>query len=575
VSTRSKRSDTGRFVVVLATLLVLLAVVALRLVWLQVVAAPAYAEKAEKQRLRDITIPARRGTIYDRDGEPLAMTVDAKTVYGTPFQVKDKVGTATAIAGVLGGDPAEYQAKLSRKSGFVYIARKVDARVAADLEALELEGIGFLDDSKRVYPGGSLACQILGFVGIDDQGLAGIEAEYDSLLSGKPGILLAERDPFGRPIPGGVIRSEDAVAGDGLVLTIDKDIQYQTQLELAAAVKKWNAKSGSVIVMDPQTGEIYAMASTPYFDPNEYGKAPAAATRNKAACDTYEPGSTMKSLTAASVLDKGLFTPESKLVLPPTLKVAGRTIHESHPRGTVEWTLTEIVTHSSNVGAVRLGQALGPQGLYDYFSKFGLLERTGLDFPGEGRGWMPAPGQWSATSMANIPFGQGVSVTPIQLCRAFTALANQGEIVTPHFLKSLPDDPGAEPQWETRRAISQSAAASATQVLSAVVTDGTGKAAAVSGFTVAGKTGTAQKAENGSYAAGKYVGSFIGYLPAEDPRLLIIVSLDEPRNAIYGGTIAAPTFSALARFSVSHLKILPPPASESTPTADTSVTTSP
>lgn len=536
----------------------LLAVIAGRLFWVQVVAAPAYAAKATQQRMRDIEITPHRGTIYDRQGQPLATSVAAKTVYAAPNTVKDKIGVARALSSVLGGDEKSYEAKLSKKTGFVYIARKVEMDKAKQLEALKLEGIGLLDDSKRVYPSGTLACQVLGFVGVDGEGLAGIEKRYDSLLSGRPGRLLGERDPYGRPITGGAQQTIDPVDGHDIVLTLDKDIQAEAQSELEEAVKKWAAKGGSVVVMDPRDGEILAMASTPSFDPNDYQHAKAAQIRNRPVSDAYEPGSTMKSMTAASVIDKGILTPKSKFHLPPTLTVAGRTIHDAEGRGSVDWTLTEIVTNSSNVGAVKVGMKLGKAGLYAYFSKFGLTEATGVDFPGEARGWLPEPSQWSASSIANIPFGQGVSMTPLQLARAIGAIANHGVLETPHFLLSVPGE-DTTIAWRTRRSISATAAATTVGMLKHVVTEGTGKAAAISGYTVAGKTGTAQVAlpNGGGYASGRYISSFIGFFPADDPHLLIEVKLDEPGNAIFGGVVAAPTFATLAQFSADHLKIAP------------------
>ena len=563
---KNRPSKGGRFTFLLFAFAMLLLAVTARLVWIQLIAAPRYSALATSQRMRDMELPARRGTIYDREGEPLAVSVDAKTVYAAPNTVKDKQGTADALASLLGGDAKVYLKKLERDSGFVYIARKVDMESATALEAMKLEGIGFLDDSRRMYPSGELACQVLGFVGMDGGGLAGIEKRYDDVLGGRPGVLLGERDPYGRQIPGGVQKSIDSVDGHDIVLTIDKDIQYHAQVELAAAVKKWQAKSGSVVVMNPQTGEIYAMASTPGYNPNDFSKADASAFRNRPISDAYEPGSTIKSLTAAAVLDKGIFTPQSKLKLPPTLQVAGRTIHESHPRPPVTWTVTDIVTNSSNVGAVMLGMKLGKTGLYDYFSRFGLTEATGVDYPGEARGWLPEPSLWSNSSIANIPFGQGVSTTALQLVRAIGAIANEGVLVTPHFLLEVPQQPDFKPVWPQRRAISQKAAADTTGVLARVVTEGTGAQAAVSGYTVAGKTGTAQVAlSNGrGYAKGTYIASFIGYLPADDAQVLISVKLDEPRKAIYGGTVAAPVFSSLGAFAVAHLKIPPSTPSSAT-----------
>lgn len=544
-----------------------------RLVHLQVFAAPAYAEKARAQRMRDVTISPRRGTIYDREGEPLAVSIEARTVYATPRAVKNKARTAATISKVLGIDKARVLKALQRDSHFAYIARKVDLERARQLEAMQIKGIGFLDDSRRTYPSGATACQLLGFVDVDDIGQEGLEKQYDRVLAGTPGELLAERDPYGRPIPGGIVRSIDPINGDDVVLTVDKDIQDRAQTELAAAVKQFKAKAGSVVIMNPRSGEIYAMASAPLFDANEYKTADPAAKRNRPVTDAYEPGSTMKSLTAASVIDKGLFKPTSKFVLPPSLRIGNRTIGEAHGRGTVTWTLTEIVTHSSNIGAVKLGQALKVKGLYSYLCRFGMNERTGVDFPGEVKGWLPAAKDWSALSMANIPFGQGVSMTPLQIDRAISGIANYGLMPTPHFLLSLPQSPDEKRVWPTKRAISEEAAHTSTSILCDVVTEGTGGSAKVPGYSVAGKTGTAQKVREGTrgYAGGCYVGSFIGYLPAEDPQLLISVILDEPTNGYYGGVTAAPTFSRLGAYAASHLRI-PPSSAIASSTSDASVT---
>jgi cell division protein FtsI (penicillin-binding protein 3) len=542
----------------LVFLTALLAIVGARLAWLQAVQAGELRKTAEKQRLRDIVLPARRGSIFDREGEPLAVTNDAKTIYVVPSQIQDATATAHAVARTLGGDVKEYEARLHRDGSFAYLARKVDLARAAALQRLKIDGIGMIDDARRSYPGGKLACQILGFVGVDDIGLAGIEKQYDGTLAGTPGRIVAERDTQGRIIPGGIVTSIDPVDGQDVYLTIDKDIQFKAQTELAGAVKRFGAKGGSVVVMDPSSGEILASVSTPYFDPNAYGTAKADAMRNKAITDAYEPGSTIKSVTAASAIDAGLFTPASMFHLPPTLRVGDRTIHEAHARGTVDYSLSQIVTHSSNVGAVKIGQALGKARLAAYFGRFGLSRKTGVDFPGEASGWMPPPAAWSLSTMGNVPFGQGLSVTPLQLARALSAIANGGTLVTPHFLlrqASLPATFPASPE----RVISRAAATEATRMLTDVVREGTGMEAAVHGYEVAGKTGTAQKPRVGGvgYMKGVYVASFAGYLPAGNPRILIVVTIDSPTSGLFGGTVAAPAFSRLASFCVSHLRIAP------------------
>ena len=557
---KERPQPAGRFSSVTVMLLVALAVVGARLVYVQVIKGPEFAEAAAEQRTRDITINPQRGFIYDREGEVLAESMEARTIYAVPGAVEDKTAAATAIANAIGGDVATYEEKLSRDSNFVYIARKVDVGQAESLRALEIAGLGFLEDSRRVYPSNELACQVLGFVGVDDEGLSGIELYYEDLLGGSPGRLIGERDTAGRPIPGGVTFEEEAVDGQDIVLTIDKDIQYQVQVALQEAVEKWGAKAGSVVVMDPRNGEILALASYPQFNPNRFGEADEAAFRNRAIVDTYEPGSTIKSLTAAAVIDAGLYGPESLFELPPTIEIGGRTIHESHERAAVSWSLTDIVTQSSNVGAVKLGLALGEDGLYDYFSRFGLTEKTGVDYPGEVKGWLGTTDQWSASSLATITFGQGISVTPLQLTRALAAIANDGDLITPHLLKEAAAETEKAPQLVTKRAISEETARAMRIVLTDVVNEGTGSEAAVPGYEVAGKTGTAQKARTdgrAGYAKGKYVASFSGFLPAEDPRVVIVVNIDEPSNSIYGGTVAAPTFSRIAAYCVEHLKIPP------------------
>lgn len=557
-----KPQRSTRYVFLLALFVAMLIGVGARLVYLQLVAGPAYAAMAYDQRNREMDVPARRGSIYDREGEPLAVSMEARDVYAVPALVVDKEGAAEAIADILGGDSREYLTKLNKDASFVYLARKVEVERADAVKRLDLAGIGFQDDARRVYPSNELACQVLGFVGIDDIGLSGLEKYYDETLAGTPGKTIAEKGPGGIPIPGGVSVQEDAVDGQNIVLTIDKDIQYQAHVELQAAVEKWGAKGGSVIVMDPETGGILAMASTPTFDPNDFASADESAFRNRPVVDVYEPGSTIKSLTAAAVIEEGMYEPDSMFDLPSTLKIGGRTIHESHPRARVDWSLTEIVTNSSNVGAVKLGLALGEDKLYEYFAKFGLTEKTGIDYPGEAKGWLPPTSQWSASSIGNIPFGQGVSVTPLQLARSLTAIATDGQLATPHFLDSLPDSPDTTLVWPRTRAISAETATKMREVMAAVVYEGTGSEAAVEGYTVAGKTGTAQKVRTdgkAGYAAGKYVASFSGFLPVESPAVLIIVTIDEPSNSIYGGTVAAPTFSKLGAYCMEHLKIPPTP----------------
>ncbi len=558
---------------VLALLVLGLVVVSARLVWIQVVSAPAFAQAATTQRLRDVELTPRRGALLDREGEPLAVTKEARSVYASPRLVSDPQGTAVALSGVLGGDSEDYLALLGRPGDFVYIERKVSLEKAQVISGLALPGIGLLDDYERVYPGGTLAAQILGFVGVDDGGLAGLEFYHDPTLAGVSGRLVAERDNAGRILPGTIRVAEDPVDGEDVRLTIDRDIQYEAERALVEAVERWEAKAGSVVVMDPDTGGILAMASVPTFDPNRFGEADPEAVRNRPVTDVYEPGSTMKCMTAAAVLEEGIFEPGSVFDLAPTIEVADRVIHESHERERVRWTLEEIVAYSSNVGAVELGRALGEEDLHSSFTRFGLDEATGVDFPGETKGYLPPLEDWSGSSIGNIPFGQGMSVTVLQLARTLGAVANGGRLVTPHFASDGEHDEGegvadtgaggaadaGEEDPAERRAMSEETAAQMRDILASVVSTGTGGEAAIEGYTVAGKTGTSQKArtDGRGYATGEYVASFAGFLPVEDPELLIVVTVDEPRGSIYGGTVAAPAFRRIGEFAARHLAIAP------------------
>jgi len=547
-------SGSGRFIFLWVAVTLALLAISARLVELHVIEAPAFAKLAEEQRTRDLELLPRRGTIFDREGEPLAISVEARSIYASPRFVKDPVATAKSLSTILGGNAADYEEKLRRDAGFVYIARKVDIERANALKELDLAGIGFLDDSRRVYPFGELAGQVLGFVGVDNIGLTGIEKQYDDVLAGTPGRIIAERDPSGRPIPGGVSHTELPVDGEDIQLTIDKDIQHKAQMVLAETVKSSGAIGGNVIVMNPNDGSIYAMASYPGFDPNNFRSADQGAVRNRVLTDVYEPGSTLKSLTVAAAIDRGLFTPESVFDLPATIQIGGRTIGEARRREFARMDLTEILAVSSNVGSVKLGMAMGPETLYDYFDRFGLNEAPGIDFPGQSRGVLLPVDQWSPSTLGTLTYGQGISLTPMQLARAMCAIANGGTLPAPHLLSSAD---GA--QTTGPRAISESTSATMREMLVSAVTSGTGSAAAMPGYSVAGKTGTALKIkEDGSgYAEGKYIASFAGFLPAGDPQVVILVNIDEPAGNAFGGVVAAPAFRRIAEFVVSHMRISP------------------
>lgn len=551
--------------------------VSARLFFLQVAKGAEYRKEAESQRTITIDLPAKRGQILDRNGDVLADSLEADTVYADPFLIKDPKKAAVLIAPILSMPQEKIEQRLSQNAGFVYLARRVDPRTATRLkkaikefnkkEKLEdrIDGVGFLPETKRVYPLNSVASQVIGFTNIDDQGRAGIELYYDDILKGKPGVMVSERDcVLGCDIPGGKSKQKPPVDGSNIQLTIDKDIQYKVQVELEKTAKDFKAISASAIVMNPTNGEIYAMASAPTFSPNDDTIADPQRTRNRTISDTYEPGSTMKIFTVAGALEENLYSPNDSLYLPATIKVGGRTIRESHARAAKNMTIAEIMQESSNVGAVTIGQRLGKEKLVEYIDRFALTKPTGIDLPGEAVGYMPPLSQWSASTIGNIPFGQGIVVTPLGILRGLSVMANDGVLPDPHLLmKKSPEGDlskkaGKSKAEQAKRSVSPETTGEMREILEKVVTAGTGSGAKVEGYRVAGKTGTAQKPKPGvGYASGAYIGSFMGYVPSRNPQLAIIVAVDEPQGDIYGGTVAAPVFSRIAEYSLRHLKIAP------------------
>lgn len=534
-----------------------------RLVFIQAVEASKYDTLAFKQRLRKIELTPRRGLICDREGQALAVSLDVETVYATPYLIKDPQKAGALLAPILQIDEQALFSKLTRRTGFVYLARKIDQEKADEIRKLKIEGIGFLREGKRCYPFNTLASHLIGFAGMDNRGLAGLELFFNNELQGKPGLLVAERDTAGKLIPGGVQKLYPSIDGNNIVLTIDKDIQHKVELELKACIERHQAKSGSVIVMNPKNGEIYALANWPSYDLNLFSTTPVEAMRNRAVTDVYEPGSTVKVLVAAAALEEQLYQPDSALMLPSALKVADKVIEEAHPRPAGNYSFTDIVTHSYNVGAVLIGMKLGKERIYDYFSNFGLGQKTGIDFLGEAAGYLLPPERWSKTTIANIPFGQGVSMTPLQLLRAISAIANDGLMVKPHLLLKTTDSSNhliREAEEEGgKKVISAATAREMRFIMEKTVSEGTGEAAKINGYRVAGKTGTSQKprTDGRGYETGKYIASFVGFVPALEPELAILVVIDEPQGVYYGGAVAAPVFKNVAEFSLQHLKIPP------------------
>lgn len=549
--------------------------------WVQVIESHSLADQAESQRSSTVEIDPKRGTIFDREGETLAVSVASYDVFVDPslFSSSEASAVATFLATKLSGDEAAYGAAIAKcqtKEGrYVRLAERVspdvrdavrkatrsadgDTESTAAFKKLLRRCVGFTLVYSRAYPAGEVGAQVVGFVGGEDKGTSGLELEYQSILAGKPGLVIGERDTAGNEIPTGDQYVVEPTAGADLVLSLDLDIQYKVQEELAAAVDRYRAKSGSVIVMNPASGEIYASASYPYYDPNNYGEADPNAFHNRAFTDAYEPGSTFKCLSVAAALQSGAVTPSTEFSVPYTIKVGTRKVSDHEWHATETMSVRKIVEVSSNVGTTYIANKMGASSLHEQLVKFGIGVPTGLDYPTSAKGSLDPTSAWSDVSLSNISFGQGVSVTPIQLARAVGAIANHGVATTPHLLKAVPTDPSLMAKYETKRVINTKTAAEMTDILKGVMDTGTGASIDVAGYTVAGKTGTAQKAVAGrGYVAGKYVGSFIGYLPADDPQLLVLVVLDEPTAGYYGGYVSEIAFENIATFAAAHLGIAP------------------
>jgi cell division protein FtsI/penicillin-binding protein 2 len=527
-----------------------------RAVWLQGVRAQPLSNLAAKQQRQTIELPARRGTIFDRNGVPLALGEQATTVYADPTQVQNARLVALAAEKALGLDAETIFPQLKDTSrAFVYLQRKADSAKAERLRQRELTGVGFYTEERRRYPQGAVGAQVLGFAGQDNRGLAGIELQLDDVLRGRSGRETVIRDPFGRVVD---VLSETAERqGRDVFLTLDHRIQAKAEDVLRRTVRQWGAKSATAVVLDPSSGEIYAMATAPTFDANRFAEASPDAQRNRTASDTYEPGSTFKLIPVAGALSEGLVTPQSAFTLPTSIRVADRVIHEHDPRPTVRMTVADIVAQSSNVGAITLAQQLGSERLAAWVERFGFGSKTGLDFPGETSGIVPPLETWSGSTIGTLPIGHGIAVTPVQMAAAYAAVANDGVWLQPHLVEHVRGRAAA--RVERRRLLTSAVASQLATMLTGVVAEGgTGFAAAVPGYHVAGKTGTAAKPlpDGSGYSTSRYVASFVGFVPATRPRLVILVTVDEP-STIWGGVVAAPAFQELARFALQYLEVPP------------------
>jgi len=526
-------------------------------VWIQAVRAESLARKADAQHRETVIIPASRGLISDRNGVELARDEVAITISADPFLVKAPAREAARAATVLGLSGSEQTAlvgALSDKSKrFVYVKRQVSVEKARKLKRMKLAGFQYADDEKRVYPLGAVAAQVLGFAGVDKKGLAGIELSYDRDLRGQAGEKTVIKDPSGDLIE--VLQAVDEKPGTNITLSIDSQIQLEAERVLRETVQSWQARSATATVLDPNTGEVLAMATAPGYDANRFSDIPQAYWRNRAVTDDYEPGSTFKLVTVAGVLAENLVAPTTEFTLPYEIPVADKQIHDAHPRGTERMSVAEILSRSSNVGAVTLSQKLGQESLARWIKRFGFGERTGIDYPGENSGRVPPPKQWYGSTAGTVPIGQGITVTPLQLASAYAAIANGGVWVEPRLTLRVDGKRAKEPT--RRRVVTPVVATQLMSMLRDVVDEGTGTQAEIAGYTVAGKTGTAAKAIPGGYSDYRYEASFVGIVPASKPRLVILVNVDEPRGSIWGSVVAAPAFKELALSCLQYLEVPP------------------
>jgi cell division protein FtsI (penicillin-binding protein 3) len=525
-----------------------------RAVWLQGVQAGTLEQMATKQQVVTSDVAAPRGTIFDRTGEPLAIGAQATTVYADPRRINDPRRVAALAGRDLGVDPNTiYTAIADRSKGFVYVQRKADPAKAKRLEQRGLAGLGFYPEERRTYPQGSVAAHVLGYAGVDNAGLDGLEKSLDGTLAGRTGTETVIKDPFGRVID--VLTARPERPGQDVTLTIDHQIQANAEAVLAQTVKQWHARAASAIVLDPRTGAVLAMAVAPGFDANRFGAVSADRRRNRGVTDMYEPGSTFKLVTVSAALSEGIVTPRTAFTLPTSIRVADRVIHEHDPRPTERMSVARILSQSSNVGTVTIAQELGEERLASWIDRFGFGKPTGVDSPGESSGAALSRDLWSGSTIGTVPIGQGIAVTPMQMASVYAAIGNKGVLMQPHLVDRVDGKP--KRHGPGRRVVSRTVAAQVMTMLRGVVDEGTGTSAAVPGYTVAGKTGTASKPEKGGYSTSKYVASFVGLVPATRPRLAIMVMVDEPKGAIWGGVVAAPAFQNIARFDLQYLEVQP------------------
>ena len=553
-SSFSAAADSNRASVLVAFFALLALLFFGRLFYLQVIVSGQYSAMAQETRTVSFDTTPRRGTIYDRNGTVLATSVDATTIYANPAEVDDPAGEAAKLAEVLGGEAADYQEKLSRESTtFVYLKRQADVEVAAQVKQLGLKGVYFIADTRREYPCGRIGGQVIGFCNVDGEGITGLELQYDDVLSGTPGTYSAERGQNGIPIPGGVHEETPAVDGQDIMISIDIQLQEYVEERLEQGAKDISAEGGTAVVMDGGTGEIYAAATLPYLNPADMSTVEEGADQLKAVTQAYEPGSVFKTVSTMALLETDSMKPDDTLFCPAVIEADGYKVSDSHERDDATFTLREILDQSSNVGISLSVEKMGFDKLYDHIKTYNLNEPTGVDYPGEASGTLQPFDKWARITGYNVSFGQGIAVTPLQITRFYGALVNDGVEVTPHFLINLPQT-GETPTYATEDVIAnKSAIPTMVDMLKTVVTDGTGKPAQIEGFSVAGKTSTAEVAEGGKYKEDVYNLCFTGFLADSSSQLVCFVGANE----VPGTGNVAGVFKDIMTCAIDRFKIMP------------------
>lgn len=537
--------------------------VAGRAYYLQMVLGPDLQERAEQQHQKVVKLTPQRGTIYDRNGDEMALSLAVESLYADPGQIAQADDTAKKLSKILELSESELRKKLKSGRSFVWLERRMAPEKVEQIRDLRITGLHFVAEHKRYYPLSRIAAQVLGFTGVDPKGLEGVELEYDAVLQGEGGLLVSERDARGRGLATAGQSVRGGVPGQDIYLTLDRTLQYIAEKELADAVAEAEAVGGTVVILEPSSGRVLAMASQPDYNPNAVGNFKPGEWRNRVVCDSYEPGSTFKPFLMASVLEEGVVNRGKKIDCENgRFYVGGKTIRDHKPYKNL--TLDEILKYSSNVGVAKLGKKLERERYYSYLRDFGFGQKTNIDLPGEVTGTLHPPSRWFEIDLAAISFGQGVTVTPLQLASATAAIANGGLLMQPYLVERVVDESGREQIFQEpnvrNRVISEKTAKDVRNMMVGVVdAGGTGARAAVPGYRVGGKTGTAQKADpvTGGYSVDKRIGSFVGFVPSERPAMVIQVTIDEPKGSAYGSVVAAPAFSKIASQALRYMNIPP------------------